>query len=262
MLRNFFWYLEELPWSLGILVMVIIFMAFAIFSILTVRQKTNSKNLKGHHDVSGFVFANLGVLYAVLVGFTVVNVQQRFDKINQTVIMEAGYIAELYRDAEAFSEKDKIAIQSAIKDYAQSIINDEWKTTAEGKPNPTTTKKLSAIWKAYYTTELTSREQEILYAESIHKLNDSVMTRLTRLMHGKESLGDEMWTMLIMGGIFMVVFVSLFSFDVLWLHILLASFMAASIAFLLYLIYTLDTAFSGSVMIDPDALKLVVSSFK
>ncbi len=262
MLKNFFLYLEELPLSLGILVMMLIFMSFSVVAILSVRQNMNSKHLKNHHDVSGFVFTNLGVLYAVLLGFTVVNVQQRYDKINQTVIMEAGYIAELFRDAEAFSEKDKIAIQTAIKDYGKSIIDEEWKVTSEGKPNPNTTKKLSAIWQAYYATELTSRKQEILYAESIHKLNDSVMTRLSRLMQGKESLGDEMWMMLILGGILMVVFVSVFSFEVLWLHLILASFVAASIAFLLFLIYTLDTAFSGASSIDPDALKLVVSSFK
>ncbi len=261
MLKNFFWYLEELPWSLGILVMVLIFISFAVFSIISVRRKTNSKHLKVHHDVSGFVFTNLGVLYAVLLGFNVVNVQQRFDKISQTVMMEAGYIAELYRDAEAFSEKDKSAIQSAIKDYTTSIINDEWKVTSEGKSHPITIKKLSAVWQAYYDTELASRKQEILYAESIHKLNDSVMTRLSRLMQGKESLGDEMWMMLILGGILMVVFVSFFSFEVLWLHFLLASFVAASIAFLLYLIYTLDTAFSGSVKINPEALEHVMSSF-
>ncbi len=260
-MKNLFWYLQELPWSAGILSMVIIFILLAVLIIISVRKKTNARHLKVHHDVSGVVFANLGVLYAVLLGFTVVNVQDRFDNINQTAILEAGYLSELYRDAEAFDEKDTKQLQSALLAYANSIIEDEWSITSQGKAHPETNNNLSKVWKAYYNVTLSSPKQEILYAESIRKLNNSTSTRLSRIMQGKETLGDQMWTMLILGGILIVGFISVFSFENLWLHLLLASFMAGSIAFLLFLIYTLDTAFSGTVKVNPEAMQEVVLSF-
>lgn len=254
--------MEGFSWSFGVLVITLLLIAVAVVAIIWMKYQANAKSLKVHHDVSGFVFANLGVLYAVLLGFTVVNVQDHFNKVNQTIMLEAGYLAELYRDAEAFSESDKKALRSALTAYGKSIIDDEWEIISEGKAHPETDKKLSNLWNIYYDIELSSRKQEILYAESIHRLNESTMARLERFVQGKETLGDEMWAMLILGGILIVGFVSIFSFEILWLHLLLLTSIAASIGFLLMLIYSLDTAFSGTIRVTPEALQSVLAAFQ
>ncbi|MBA3237619.1 MAG: DUF4239 domain-containing protein [Parachlamydiaceae bacterium] len=227
------------------------------------RKKGDLKDLKGHHDVSGFVFTNIGVLYSVLLAFTVVNVQQRFDKIGETIRIEAAYLSELYRDAAVFEKQDEKTIQLAIIAYCKSIIQVEWAVLSKGKPHPTTTKFLNDVWHSYYNIELNSSKQEIFYAESIRKLNDSISARISRLLGGEESLGNEMWTMLILGGMLIVAFLSMFTFDKIGgLHLLLACLLAAAIAFPLFLIYSLDTAFSGSLSFEPEALTEVLESFK
>lgn len=260
MIKSFFYFLESLPWTLGVIAIIVIFTAFANLGIMFTRR-TFAKDLKSHHDVLGFVFTNLGVLYSVLLGFTVVNVQQRFDQINTTIKTEAAYLAELYRDAEAFSEKDQKAIQEALKNYTKSILHDEWTMAALGKPHPRTSLMLNSVWHAYYNTDLSTNKEEILYAESIRQLNNLINVRLSRLLGGSESLNNEMWILLIAGGIIVVGFICLFSFESLWLHLMLACILASSTAFLLFLIYTLDTAFSGSVKVVPEALQTVLEKF-
>lgn len=254
--------LDSFSWLAGSAFCVAAFIIFAIVGLLIVRQVVPPKTLKAHHDVAGFVFANLGVLYSVLLGFTVVNVQQRFDAINQVSQTEAAYLAELFRDSAVFADKNKLAVRNAIKAYGQSVLHEEWPSLARGEPHPHTHQLMSDIWHAYYDVELTTKKQELWYSESISKLNQLNITRLQRVLGGHQSLGAEMWTLLIMGGIVMVAFIWFFGLDKLNTHILMASILAASIAFLLFLIYSLDTAFSGAVQVDSEGLQKIVSHFK
>lgn len=255
-------YIESLPWMFGAFIMVAAFVLFTIIGILCVRKTINQKSLKAHHDVAGFVFANLGVLYAVLLGFTVVNVQQRFDKIKETTQIEASYLAELYRDAGVFSDKDKRLIQDALKKYAEKVVYDEWPLMATGVANHNKIDSLKDIWAAYYNVDTTTNKQEIWYSVSINKLNELLNKRLSRLLGSKESLGAEMWTFLILGGLTVVTFIWFFTIESLTSHLLMASLLAATTAFLLFLIYSLDTAFSGQVSITPEAMENVLHSFE
>lgn len=253
--------IESLPWLLGVFCVVTIFVIFAISGIIFIRSRIHPDRLKRHHDVAGFVFTNLGVLYSVLLGFTVVNVQQRFDKIKETSEVEASYLAELYRNAEVFSEADRIAIRKSVKAYGESIINDEWHTMSEGKQNEDTSEAFKKVWKAYYSTHLTDSKQIVWYTQSVNDLNLLMSSRISRLEGGEQSLGTEMWLLLIFGGVLIVSFMWFFGLESLRTHILMTALLAAAIAFLLFLIYSLDTVFSGNVSLEPEAVRKVLSSF-
>ena len=254
--------LENFSWILGTIIVSIVFVAFAICGILFVRKAIGIKNLKGHHDVAGYVFTNIGVLYSVLLGFTVVNVQQRFDKIRETAQIEAGYLAELYRDSEVFPASKGQEIRSNILTYMHNIIDYEWDSMNKGQQEPRTAESLRKIWKSYYTFEPSKESEKAWYAESLSKLNSIMSIRIARLVGSYESLGTEMWSMLILGGLVMISFIWFFGVENLYSHILMASILAATTAFLLFLIYSLDTAFTGDVSIPPNALKAVLESLE
>lgn len=255
-----FEYLESFPWAVGAIFMVLIFVIFTITGVLVVRQIVNIKTLKSHHDVAGFVFANLGVLYAVLLGFTVVNVQQRFDKVQEIAQLEAAYLEELYQDADVFPAQNTTEIRSSVKRYGESVILDEWPLMAQGRTNKKTDEALKHIFNAYYKIEPKTTKEQAWYAESISKLNQLMSERLSRLIYGQGSLGSEMWSLLIIGGLGMVTFMWFFGMDSLTTHLLMSSILAATTAFMLFLIYSLDTAFTGSVSVSPEALESVLNS--
>ena len=246
--------LNSFPWAYAAIVLSVLFIIFVVLGIVFIRRTVNQKNLKDHHDVVGFVFTNIGVLYAVLLGFTVVNVQQRYDKVKETTEQEASYLAELYRDSEVFSEKNKSAIRTSIKNYCDSVINEEWPLMVKGNLCPHTAKTFKHLLKSYYEVELSDRKQEVWYSESVRKLNQLMSTRLARILGSRESLGAEMWTLLLLGAIIMVAFIWFFGLESLTIHILMGSILVVSTAFLIYLIYSLDTVYSGNIAISPDAM--------
>lgn len=260
MIKNALSALEALSWGYATLLFIGLFILVAIVGILVVRDQSNPKHLKAHHDVTGFIFANIGVLYSVLLGFTVVNAQQHFDKMNENSKLEAANILELYRDTVTFSKKDQVAIRKALLTYGTSILEEEWNHLPKGVPHQNTSKQFNALWDAYYDVEIVSRKQEILYAQSIQKLNDLMTFRLSRIVGSEESLGDEMWAFLIFGALVILAFICFFAFENLWLHLLLASTLAATTAFLLFLIYALDSSFTGPVSVKPEALKKVLTT--
>jgi hypothetical protein len=242
--------------------MVACFIIITFSSILFIRRHIHPKDLKAHHDVAAVVFANIGVLYSVLLGFTVVNVQQRFDKIRENTQIESGYLVDLYRNAEVFEEKDKTAIRKALIDYAENVVKIEWPKMSEYYVNWLGDKHLHDLWQAYYAVEATSTKQQQWYDLSISKLNSLMSARLARMLGSRESLGDEMWAMLIVGAFTMATFICFFGLDNLMSHLLMAGFLSTTTGFLLFLIYSLDTAFSGSLSISPDAMESFLQSLK
>jgi len=254
--------LLSMPWSLGTIICVAILMSFTIGGILLVRREIGVGRLKRHHDVAGYIFCNLGVLYSVLLGFTVVNVQQRFDRVKSTLETEAGYLVELYRDAEVFPENDRQLIRTGIIKYVENVLQVEWPEMESGVATFHSSPIFKDIWRAYYSVTPKSVTEQVWYAESVRKLNDLMNVRLQRLFGSRESLGFEMWALLIMGAVVMAAFLWFFELESLTSHVLMASLLTASISFLLFLIFSLDTVFSGGVSVSPEVFEKVLALFK
>jgi hypothetical protein len=255
------YFFEHLPWVISAPLIVATFTFFACCGVYMTRALINPAALKAHHDVAAVVFANLGVLYSVLLAFTVVNVQQRFDKIKETTQVEASYLNDLYRDAEVFQQEDKNKIRELLLAYSQNVIQIEWPQMSNGDILDHTNEYLSKLWNVYYALDATTHKQEQWYAVSISKLNQLVNARLSRILGSRESLGSEMWAMLISGAIALAGFICFFGLESITSHLLMTAVLASTTGFLLFLIYSLDTVFSGNVSIPPEAMEAFFKTF-
>lgn len=73
--------MSTLGWALSSLIIVACSAIFYSTLLLFVRKKVAPEVLKKHHDVAGFAFSVIGILYSVLLGFVVVNAQNRYDPL-------------------------------------------------------------------------------------------------------------------------------------------------------------------------------------
>ena len=67
-----------------------------------IHAESHVEVLQRHNDVAGFIYAVIGVVYAVLLGFAAVTVWERYDRAQASVEQEANDLADLYRDAQTF----------------------------------------------------------------------------------------------------------------------------------------------------------------
>ena len=63
-----------------------------------VRRNTSPAAAKAYNDVVGFGHGIVGVVYAVLLGFTIIVSWEQFDAADRNVSEEASAIADLYND--------------------------------------------------------------------------------------------------------------------------------------------------------------------
>jgi hypothetical protein len=245
---NFF---EYTPWYFAAFVIIFGSAFLSIIVLFILRSLINTKRLKDHHDVAGFTFGIVGVMYAVLLSYMVVDVHDRYNEIHQNIDLEANLVAELYRDAEVFPENIRKNIKHFVRQYIEITTKDGFEFDISGTMNSGIHETISGLWKVYYSFEPVTERDKVWYAESIRKLNDFNRVRLLRLFNNNESIGTMMWTMLIVGACITVSFMYFFRIENVWFQALMTGLLSGFIGLMLFLIASLDTAFVGDIHVSP-----------
>lgn len=254
-----FEYFYPFPWYVEASIVVLFVVAISVFGLLFVRHKIHIDVLKGNHEVAGFTFGIIGLIYGVLLGFTVVNVQTRFNEVEKIIETEANLLLDLYRDAGMFSSSDKEAINRDLHDYTKEVIEKEWEVMAKHKElNLRSPSILIKLWNDFYKIHPSTPTERAWYELSISKLNELNNVRLMRLYNSAETLGSMMWTLLIAMGFVTIVFMYFFGADSLRSQLLMTALLAGCISFMLFLIHDLDTVYMGSTRVYPTPFKNVL----
>jgi hypothetical protein len=252
---------ESNSWILSSLLVVVPSTLICLWLLWMVRKRFSPRELKKSHDVVGFTFSIVGVLYSVILGFTVINAQDQYNIMLETIHTEAILLADLYQDAAYFSQEESTTIRISLRQYIEHVVKEEWWRTEEKTINVHSRQFLKDIWDSYYNVELTSEKVKVWYSESIAKLNNFMNARLARQFNSWVHLGVMMWTLLIIGAIVVIAFMFFFGLENVRSHMVLTALLTGYLSFMLYLVYTLDNAFTGPLGIKPTALEQVYTLF-
>ncbi len=128
-------------------------MAAVLLSVtgtLLVRRFVAVEVLERHNEVAGFIYAVIGVVYAVLLGFTAIIVWERHDKAQDALEAEANDLTDLYRDAETFPDDIRRELETQLRTYARLVVEKEWPAMAEHKSSPEVWDAYTQLWRTYY----------------------------------------------------------------------------------------------------------------
>ena len=254
------WLLLKIPTLfLGVLV-VGSSVILAILGLLFVRRLIPHHRLKLHNDVAGPIFGTLGVVYAVLLAFVVIVVWQNFDKSDLNVEKEANCLADLYKDAEAFSQEFKYKARSLINEYIETVIYKEWPMLSRGEENLQAAGVTARLWKLYSSYLPQGPTEQIFLEESVAKLNTLSDLRMVRLMDARSGVHPVLWFVLIVGGINTIIFTFVFGTENLRAQIAMAVLLAILISLILFTILVLDFPFSGGISVTDNAFRQVLTN--
>ena len=88
-------------WLLGVIVIGGIIL-LTVGASLLLRKRVRSAHTEGHNEIVGFIFATVGVVYAVLLALVVFSVWESYSTVEQAAAQEAGTAIALYRDTRTF----------------------------------------------------------------------------------------------------------------------------------------------------------------
>ncbi|WP_457094691.1 bestrophin-like domain [Microvirga sp. P5_D2] len=78
--------------------------------------------MRRNNEVGGFKFATISVLYAVLLGFAVITVWEKFNEAENAVAQEAAAVATLYRLSVEVEGDSGTALRDGLTRYAKAAI--------------------------------------------------------------------------------------------------------------------------------------------
>jgi len=252
------WLLLYIPSWLLFLLSVTISVSFSVLGLILMRKFVPHKKLKIHNDVAGPIFSTFGVIYAVLLAFTVVITWENFDRSKQNVDKEANCLSDLYIDSEIFPEEFGSQARKLFSEYAEVVVNQEWKLLTRGESSPQVDKVLKKIWALYSRYSIRNLTEDSFFKESVRKMNELSELRRNRIMDSRSGIQPILWFVLLIGGVITIVFTYLFGTENYGAQVVMVVLLALLIAFILFTILSFDFPFTGDVSVTPEPfLKMI-----
>ena len=238
----------------------------ALAGLELVQRLVPAATRQPHNDVAGFIYAALGVIYAVLLALVVIAVWEEYDAASATVEQEANAVAEITWLAHRLPEPEGPYIQELARSYAQEVVHDEWPLMEQGKaPLMVQVKETPAGWSLIDNIRASlqdfdphAKADEQLYAEGLDQVQRLADARRMRLVAAEEGVPGVLWAVLIFGGIAAVSFTYLFGLENTWAHRLMVVTLASVIGLVLFTIGAMEHPFSGGARISTEAFDLVL----
>src|ERR687893_2720224 len=105
----------------GVLVVVGACLA-AVAGLELVQRLVPAQKRQQHNDVAGFLYAVIGVVYAVLLALLVIAVWEQYERARETVESEANGVAEVAWIAHRLPETERYQLQEDARSYAQEVV--------------------------------------------------------------------------------------------------------------------------------------------
>lgn len=234
-----------------------IFIVFAVVVVAVLihayfQHRFKSDVLRRHNDVAGFLFSAVGVIYAVVLGFIVVVVWEKYDATVANVESEVASVSDLYRAVGAYPDPLRSQIRDELSKYVDQMIVAEWPLMSRDVDvNPDVLILEQAAHQVDTFVPRTAAQSNAQQAASaqIVRLFDA---RRERLIHSVPSVPGVLWFALISGAVAMLTFAFLFGSENRPAQLVMTAILAGLIAILFIVIQEFDGPFSGSVSISDD----------
>jgi hypothetical protein len=246
--------------SVGLLLLCLA-MAVAVGGLILVQRLVPIALRREHNDVAGFIYAVLGVTYAVLLGLMVVAVWEQWEVAKATADDEASSLAEIFWIADRLPEADGYHIQELCRAYAREVVNEEWTLMEQEKSSLRAWDLLDELRASLQDFDPSTPGEQVLYEQSLERMRDLADDRRDRLLEAEEGLPIILWVVLATGGIIVVGFTYLFGLQSTAIHLLMVGSLALIIALVLFTVAALNYPFKGDIRIHPEAMEHVLGRF-
>lgn len=237
-------------------------MLVAVVGLEVVRRAVPAALRQEHNDVAGFIYAVVGVVYAVLLALVVIAAWEQHEAAGATVGREANELAEVFWLADRLPDPEDQQLQDLARSYARVVVEEEWPLMEQGRSSPRAWALLDEMRLAVQDLRVRTPADQVLFEEGLDRMHELADARRTRLVEADEGIPAVLWVVLVFGGIVTVGFTYLFGLENTWSHRLMVAAVAGVIALVLFTIGSLEYPFSGGTTIDPGAFELVRERFE
>ena len=249
------------------LLLVAVAILIAVGGLAFVQRLYATDLRKQHNDVAGFIYAVLGVAYAVLLGLVLIAVWEKWDAAEAVATDEANELAGIFWYAHSLPQPEGRHVQELVRSYARVVVEEEWPLMAKGRSSPKAWDSLDELRATILALQPPKGEKrtgydQMRYEEILVQLHDLGNARRERLLAAEQGLPPILWVVLILGGLITVFFTYLFGLENPFVHLLMVAALALIISMSLYTVTALDYPFKGDIRIHPSAFENDLERFR
>jgi protein-S-isoprenylcysteine O-methyltransferase Ste14 len=233
----------------------------AVVGLVLVQRLVPPDRREEQNNVAGFIFAVLGVAYAVLLAFVLIAVWEEYKTAQTNVESEANELAGVYFLASRLPEPQRTHVQDLARTYARVVVEQEWPMMEQGQTSPHADSLLRQLRLKLLEFDPNTEGEQVLYERGLTDLHDLDDARRSRLLEVREGIPSLLWVVLVVGGVITVSFTYLFGLKSNVAHALMVAALTLLICAILFTIGEFDYPFSGVVEIRPEAFREVLRSF-
>ena len=249
---------ESLSLLPGAVIVIGGFVLLSLFFARIVGRLVGSETLREHNDLTGFIFAVVGVVYAVILGFIAVGVWERFVVAEDRTYDEASSLAAVYRDAGSFSNGD--VLRRDVRSYADHTIHVGLPALAKGV-TPAETPLVERLSADVHHTPVRGERQTAIFAHMLERTSEAALDRDARLSEDATGLNGIMWCVVFAGGFITIAFTYLFGFRQTTMQTAMIGTLALLIGLVIFLTMSLDYPFRGAIRVGPEAYERALTVF-
>ena len=255
------YFLSALPlWAL-ILAVVVIPTSLAVGVQVLVRRAVGVEKLALNNEVAGFIFAIIGVVYAVLLAFVVIAVWEKFSEGQTSVAKESAAAAALLYYSEG-AEPEAAKLHDSLTHYLTLAIENDWPAMGAKSEDSQTTDALGALYRAAMALNRTGTRSTADMSEVFTQIDNLTLARRVRLHLSTGLVPGIIWSTLFAGAGLTVCFALFFGSPNALAQLAMTAILSIVLASGLVVIVALDHPFSGPVHISPEALEHVLAIAK
>jgi hypothetical protein len=254
-------FLSSLPLWISVLVIVVVPTILAMSGPLLVRRVLGLDELVTYNEVAGFKFAVVGVTYAVLLGFAVIVVWEKFRDAEATVAQEASAVVAVHRLSEGLSADVGAGIRQHLNDYVQAVIADDWPAMARAKVSRQASRTLDGLYAAVLSFNPTTPRESAIMSELITRIDAITQARRTRFLLATGTVPAVLWATLSIGAMANLSFTFFFGLQSIRAQTLMTGLLALIIFMTFFVAVAIDHPFTGEVSVGPEALQSALDTF-
>lgn len=197
----------------------------------------------------------------VVLAFSLVQAHGNLRNLEAQVGVEAHNLAQMDRLILRYGDPTTNAIRTALHDYADSIVKDEWPELSKARASDRTAALFRPISRSIIAVEPSAGRQSLIYAEMLKKADEIAADRKARLVAAtKLELPAIFWEALV-GLLAILLLLAAFS-ECTFGRALALGAQGFGLALLAALVFIFDEPFKGQTAVSPQPIITVVAEME
>jgi Protein of unknown function (DUF4239) len=197
----------------------------------------------------------------VVLAFSLVQATINFRNLDTQVGTEAHDITQLDRLIFRYGDPANGVIRTALRDYANSIVVDEWPELRKGRSSARTAGLFRPISRGILAIDPPAGRQSLIYAEMLKKVDEIAADRKARVVAAAKTELPLIYWETIMALLAILVLLAAFS-EATFVRAVALGAQGFGLALLVALVYIVDEPFKGGTSISPEPIVTVIAEMQ